>query len=108
MHLDFKSGYSSVGDYYKFIHALFTGKLVGKAGFDELAADQKISYAGGIYYLGHGNVRIGGSDNSFQTYYMGTVDAKIGVVLFDNQGVFDGDNSVGFAIQAILAKSDPF
>lgn len=99
--------YSSVGDYYKFINGLFTGKLVGKAGFNSLSANQKISYAGGIYYLGHGNVRIGGSDNSFETYYMGTVDAKIGVVLFDNQGVFDGDNSVGFAIQAILAKSDP-
>lgn len=100
--------YSSVGDYYKFINGLFTGKLVGRAGFNELSAGQKISYAGGIYYLGHGNVRIGGSDNSFQTYFMGTTDAKIGVVLFDNQGVFNGDNSVGFAIRAILAKSDPF
>ncbi|BDZ30471.1 serine hydrolase domain-containing protein [Lactiplantibacillus sp. WILCCON 0030] len=100
--------YSSVGDYYKFINALLTGKLVGHAGFNELSAQQQLNYAAGIYYLGDGNIRIGGSDNSFNTYYMGTTSGKIGVVLFDNQGNFRGDNGIGYEIQAILAKSDLF
>lgn len=100
--------YASVGDYYKFINALFTGKLVGQAGFNELSANQKLHYAAGIYYFSNGNVRIGGNDNSFHTYYMGTTDGQVGVVLFDNQGSFHGDNTIGLEIQAILQRSEPF
>lgn len=100
--------YMSVGDYYKFINSLVTGKLLGVAGRNELTANFQSMYSAGVYYQSGHHMRIGGNDNAFHTYYMGTTDGRIGVVLFENQGMFSIDNQVGYAIQSILMKTEPF
>ncbi|MFD1421215.1 serine hydrolase domain-containing protein [Lactiplantibacillus songbeiensis] len=100
--------YASVGDYYTFINSLFTGKLDGKAGFAELSDGLKLKYSGGIYYQADDNVRIGGADNGFHSYYFGTNDGKNAVVLFTNQSSWKGANTVSGEIQQILMSADKF
>ncbi|WP_234002741.1 serine hydrolase [Lactobacillus sp. CBA3605] len=100
--------YASVGDYYRFMQALLSGRLVGQTGLNMLTANKQLTYAAGVYYLGQDRVRIGGSDNGFHTYYMGTTNGQVGVVLFDNQGNFKRDNAVGYEIQAILNRAERF
>ncbi|MFC6179766.1 serine hydrolase domain-containing protein [Lactiplantibacillus daowaiensis] len=97
--------YASVGDYYTFINSLFTGKLDGKAGFAELSDGLKLKYSGGVYYQADNNVRIGGADNGFHSYYFGTNDGKIAVVLFSNQSSWSGANSVSGLIEKILLNT---
>ncbi|MDN5992160.1 MAG: hypothetical protein L0I38_13055 [Lactiplantibacillus plantarum] len=53
-------------------------------------------------------IRVGGNDNNFHSYYMGSQNAKVALVLFENQGVFGGDNQVAYKIRDILLKTVPF
>ncbi|RRK09277.1 class A beta-lactamase-related serine hydrolase [Lactiplantibacillus garii] len=100
--------YMSVGDYYKFMAHLQSGQLVGQAGLRELTSDFTPRYSGGVYYQPNGHIRVGGNDNAFHTYYMGTRDGRVALVLFENQGVFAGDNQVAYQIQRILMRTKKF
>lgn len=100
--------YASVGDYYTFINSLFTGKLDGQAGFQQLSDGQQIKYSGGVYYRAGNTVRIGGADNGFRSYYFGTNNGKVAVVLFANQGNWKGANAVAEQIQDIVSQSEKF
>ncbi|WP_318766713.1 serine hydrolase domain-containing protein [Lactiplantibacillus carotarum] len=100
--------YMSVGDYYKFMYSLQSGKLLGETGLRELTSDFAEQYSGGVYYQPNGHIRVGGNDNAFHTYYMGTRDGRVALVLFENQGVFGGDNQVAYQIQNILMKTEKF
>ncbi len=100
--------YMSVGDYYKFMYQLQSGKLLGQAGLAELTNNFAFQYSGGVYYQPNGHIRVGGNDNEFHTYYMGTRDGKVALVLFENQGVFSTDNQVAYEIQDILMQTVKF
>lgn len=100
--------YMSVGDYYTFMHALQSGKLVGQAGLKELSNHFAQQYSAGVYYQPENHIRVGGNDNAFHTFYMGTREGRIGLALFENQGDFHGDNQVAYAIQRILMRSEKF
>ncbi|VDG32728.1 D-alanyl-D-alanine carboxypeptidase [Lactobacillus pentosus] [Lactiplantibacillus mudanjiangensis] len=100
--------YASVGDYYTFINSLFTGKLDGQAGFQQLSDGQQIKYSGGVYYRAGNTVRIGGADNGFRSYYFGTNNGKVAVVLFANQGNWKGADTVAEQIQDIVSQSEKF
>jgi CubicO group peptidase (beta-lactamase class C family) len=100
--------YMSVGDYYKFMYGLQSGQLVGQAGLRSLADNFQYKYSAGIYYQAGQVIRVGGNDNNFHTYYMGSRNAKVALVLFENQGVFGGDNQVAYKIRDILLKTVPF
>jgi len=100
--------YMSVGDYYKFMYSLQSGDLLSDAGIAELSDHFQTKYAAGIYYQKGSTIRVGGNDNAFHTYYMGTRDARVGVVLFENQGDFSNDNKVANSIQSILMKTENF
>ena len=100
--------YMSVGDYYKFMYALQSGQLVGAAGLRSIADNFQAKYSAGVYYQAGQLIRVGGNDNNFHTYYMGSRNAKIALVLFENQGVFGGDNQVAYKIRDILLKTAPF
>ncbi|ASG78875.1 serine hydrolase domain-containing protein [Lactiplantibacillus pentosus] len=100
--------YMSVGDYYKFMYGLQSGQLVGQAGLRSLADNFQYKYSAGIYYQAGQVIRVGGNDNNFHTYYMGSRNAKVALVLFENQGVFGGDNQVAYKIRDILLKTMPF
>ena len=100
--------YASVGDYYTFINSLFTGKLDGQAGFQQLSDGQQIKYSGGGYYRAGNTVRIGGADNGFHSYYFGSNDGKVAVTLFTNQSNWKGANTVAEQIQQIVNNTDKF
>ncbi|WP_112297240.1 serine hydrolase domain-containing protein [Lactiplantibacillus plantarum] len=100
--------YMSVGDYYKFMYGLQSGQLVGEAGLKSLANNFQIKYSAGVYYQAGQLIRVGGNDNNFHSYYMGSRNAKVALVLFENQGVFGGDNQVAYKIRDILLKTVPF
>jgi len=100
--------YMSVGDYYKFMYSLQSGDLLSDAGIAELSDHFQIRYAAGIYYQKGNTIRIGGNDNAFHTYYMGTRDARVGVALFENQGDFSNDNQVATSIRNILMKTENY
>lgn len=100
--------YMSVGDYYKFMYALQSGQLLGSVGLRSLADNFQLKYSAGIYYQAGQLIRVGGNDNNFHTYYMGSRNAKVALVLFENQGVFGGDNQVAYKIRNILLKTAPF
>ncbi|WP_338033715.1 serine hydrolase domain-containing protein [Lactiplantibacillus paraplantarum] len=100
--------YMSVGDYYKFMYALQSGQLLGSAGLRSVADNFQLKYSAGVYYQAGQLIRVGGNDNNFHTYYMGSRNAKVALVLFENQGVFGGDNQVAYKIRNILLKTAPF
>ncbi|KRO14597.1 serine-type D-Ala-D-Ala carboxypeptidase [Lactiplantibacillus xiangfangensis] len=97
--------YASVEDYYTFINSLVTGKLDTTAGFMELTDNLKPIYSGGIYYRSDHTIRIGGADNDFRSYYVGTTDGKVAVVLFVNQGDWTIGNTVDSQMEQILSQA---
>ena len=97
--------YASAGDYYTFINSLVTGKLDTTAGFMELADHLKPIYSGGIYYRDNHIIRIGGTDNDFRSYYIGSDNGKVGVVLFANQGDWSVGNTIDVQIYQILSQA---
>lgn len=94
--------YASVGDYYTFINSLVTGKLDTTAGFMELTNNLQSAYSGGIYYRSDHSIRIGGGDNDFRSYYVGSNNSKVAVVLFANQGGWSIGNTIDEQIEQIL------
>ncbi|MFB9769780.1 serine hydrolase domain-containing protein [Lactiplantibacillus modestisalitolerans] len=96
--------YMSVGDYYRFMQALQSGKLLGAVGLQNLTSNFTPRYSAGVYYQPDGRIRVGGNDNGFHTYYMGTRDARTALVLFENQGSFGLDDQVAEQIQRILLR----
>lgn len=99
--------YASVGDFYTFISNLVDGRLDTAAGYQQLANNFQPAYAGGIYYRPNNIIRIGGADNGYRSYYFGTSDGKVAVVLFANQGAWSTGNIIDEQIEQILAQSDP-
>ena len=97
--------YASVGDYYTFINSLVTGKLDTTAGFMELTNNLQSTYSGGIYYRSNHSIRIGGTDNDFRSYYVGSNDGKVAVVLFANQGDWSIGNTIDEQIEQILNQA---
>lgn len=97
--------YASVGDYYTFINSLVTGKLDTTAGFMELTNNLQSTYSGGIYYRSDHSIRIGGTDNEFRSYYVGSNDGKVAVVLFANQGDWSIGNTIDGQIYQILTQA---
>ncbi|WP_338210044.1 serine hydrolase domain-containing protein [Lactiplantibacillus paraxiangfangensis] len=94
--------YASVGDYYTFINSLVTGKLDTTAGFMDLTNNLQSTYSGGIYYRSDHSIRIGGTDNEFRSYYVGSNNGKVAVVLFANQGDWSIGNTIDKKIEYIL------
>jgi hypothetical protein len=68
----------------------------------------KLNIRQAVYYQAGQLIRVGGNDNNFHSYYMGSRNAKVALVLFENQGVFGGDNQVAYKIRDILLKTVPF
>lgn len=98
--------YASVGDFYNFMHGLLSGKLDSKVGLIQLTQNFKPTYSGGVYYRNDGTVRIGGSDNAYHSYYVGTIDGKTAVVLFTNQSNWSVGNTVDGQIEQIINQSN--
>ncbi|MFC6179764.1 serine hydrolase domain-containing protein [Lactiplantibacillus daowaiensis] len=94
-----------VNDYYQFITAFNSGKLLSTTARAELTSVITTHhYVGGFYYHTDGGQHATGYDNHISNFYLRSGDGKVNVVGFWNQGDHVTAKTTMKQIEAVLAE----
>lgn len=101
--------FMSVGDYEKFVAAFDNDQLLSVNGRAELtnwnSGFEVQKYGGGYYYNGNEH-HANGSDNWIGAFCYGSLDNKVSVVFFVNQGNYNDTKKITIRIENLLSSAE--